>query len=96
MVVLKNLITTKINYIVIVNGKNFYDHSINSDIKQIEEIRELTSGEGEGSNRRRFVNYEYIKIHQRLIVVDLSRQKESDTDLKSIQQLEFIGKLKKY
>ena len=30
------------------NGKNFYDQAIDSDIKQYEEIRKLTTGQGEG------------------------------------------------
>ena len=29
------------------NGKNFYDRAINSDVKQYEEIRKLTIGQGE-------------------------------------------------
>ena len=29
------------NYNVIINGKNFYDQAIDSDIKQYEEIRKL-------------------------------------------------------
>ena len=40
------------------------------------------------------LDYGYIKKHYRLTTVDLSRQKELDTDLKSIQQIEFIGKFK--
>ena len=35
------------NYNVIMNGKNFYDRAINSDVKQYEEIRKLTIGQGE-------------------------------------------------
>ena len=30
------------NYSVIVNGKNFYDQSIDSDIKRYQEIKKLT------------------------------------------------------
>ena len=41
------------------------------------------------------MDYDYIKNHYRLIVVDLSRKKELDTDLKVIQQIEFVGELKK-
>ena len=36
-----------------------------------------------------------MKNHYRLIAVDLSRQKELDADPKSIQQIEFVGQLKK-
>ena len=39
--------------------------------------------------------YYYMKNHYRLIAVDLSRQKELDADPKSIQQIEFVGQLKK-
>ena len=41
------------------------------------------------------LDYYYMKNHYRLIAVDLSRQKELDADPKSIQQIEFVGQLKK-
>ena len=41
------------------------------------------------------LDYEYVKNHYRLIAVDLSRQKELDADPKAIQQIEFVGQLKK-
>ena len=38
----------------------------------------------------------YYTINQyRLIAVDLSRQKELDSDPKALQQIEFVGQLKK-
>ena len=40
------------------------------------------------------LDYEYFKINYELIAVDLIRQKELDTDLNSIPQIEFFGKLK--
>ena len=40
------------------------------------------------------VYYDYIKNHYKLIAVDLSSQKELDTDSKSIEQIEFVGQLK--
>ena len=82
------------NYNVIINGKNFYDQPIDSDIKRYEEIRKLTTGHGEDYATACLLDYDYIKCHYRLIVVDLSRQKELDADLKAIQQIEFVGLLK--
>ena len=35
------------NYSVSINGKNIYDQAIDSDIKRYEEIRNLTTGQGE-------------------------------------------------
>ena len=41
------------------------------------------------------LDYDYIKSHYKLIAVGLSRQKELDADPKAIQQIEFVGQLKK-
>ena len=82
------------NYIVIINGKNIYDQPINYDIKRFQEIKRLTTGKGEDYNTGYLLNYEYIKIHYRLIAVALGRRKEFDTDPKATQQIEFVAQLK--
>ena len=74
----------------IINGKNFYDQAIDWDIKQYEGTRKLTIGQGEDCTTGRLLDYDYIKIHYKLIAVDLKRQKELDADLKTIQQVEFV------
>ena len=79
------------NYNVIINGKNVYDQPIDSDRKQYEEIRKLTTGQGEDYTTGCLLDYEYIKNHYRLIAGDLSRQKELDADPKTIQQIKFVG-----
>ena len=81
------------NYNVIVNGKNFHDQPIYSDIKRYEEIRKSTTGQGEDYTTGCLLIYEYIKNYK-LIAVDLSRQEELDTNPKAIQQIEFVGQLK--
>ena len=53
------------------------------------------TGQGEDYTTGCLLDYEHIKNHNRLIAVDLSRQKELDADPKAIQQKEFIGQLKK-
>ena len=37
----------------------------------------------------------YTKNHYRLIAIDWSRQKELNADPNTIQQIEFVGQLKK-
>ena len=80
-----------------INGKNFYDQPIDSDIKGYEEIRKLTTGQWHW-----WILYYWIfvrlwlyKNHYRLIAVDLCRQKELDADPKAIQQIEFVRQLEK-
>ena len=83
------------NYNAIINGKNFCDGAIDSDIKRFEEIRKLITGQVEDYTTGCLLDYEYIKNHYRLIAVDLSRQKKLDADPKANQQIEFAEQLKK-
>ena len=75
---------------VTINGKNFYDQPIDSDIKRYIEIRKATTGLGEDSTVGYLLDYEYIRNHFTLKAVDLNRQKELNPDSKAIQQIEFV------
>ena len=72
------------NYNMIINGTNFYDQPIDSDIKRYKEIRKVATGQGEDYTTRCLLDYNYIKNHYKLIPIDLSRQKELDADPKAI------------
>ena len=80
---------------MIINGKNFYDQTTDSDIKQYEEIGKLTTGPDEDYTTGFLLEHDYIKNQYRLIGVDLSRPKELDADPKAIEQKEFVGQLRK-
>ena len=82
------------NYNIIINGKNFYVQAIDSDIKPYEEIRKLTTGQGDDYTTGCLLDYAYMKSLYRLTGAYLSRQKELDPDSKAIQQIEFVGQLK--
>ena len=64
-------------YNVIINGKNFYEQAIDSDIKRYEEIWKLRTRQGEYYTTGCLLDYDYVKNHYRLIAVDLSRQKRT-------------------
>ena len=66
------------SYNVIMNGKNFYNQPIGSDIKPYEETRKLITEQGEDYTIRILSDFDLIKNHYRLIAVDLSREKELD------------------
>ena len=65
--------------------KTFYDQGIDSDIKQYEEIRKLTTRQGENCTTGCLLDCDYINNHYKLIAVELSRQKELDADLKAVK-----------
>ena len=68
---------------------------MDSDIKRHEEIKKLTTGQGEDYTTGCLLDFEHIKNHYRSIAIDLSRQTDLDGDPKVIQQKELFGQLKK-
>ena len=55
---------------MIINGKNFYDQAIDSDIKRYEEIRKLTTEQGEDYTTGCLLDFDYKKRY--LTLIDLS------------------------
>ena len=82
------------NYNVLINGRNFYDRSVNDQIKQDDEIRKTETGQGDDYTTGCSLDYQYFKDHYNLIAVDLSKQRELDVDSRAVQQIEFYGMLK--
>ena len=73
-----------------VNIKNY-----NADLtKQYDKVRKVSTGQGDDNSTECLLDYQYFKDNYRLIVVDLSKQKELDSDSRAIQQIEFYGMLK--
>ena len=82
------------NYNVLIDGRNFYDQSVNDQIKYYDKIRKTATGKGDGYTTGCLLDYQYFKDHYQLIAVDLSQQKELDADPRAAQKIEFYGKLK--
>ena len=72
--------------------KTFYYQTIDSDMKQYEEIRKLKTRQGKGYTIGCLLDYGLYNY--RLTVVDLSRQNDLDVDPKTIQQIELVRQLK--
>ena len=51
------------NFNFIINGKNFFDQAVDLDTKRSEEIRKLTTGQGEHYSTGCLLDYDYIKNH---------------------------------
>ena len=62
-------------------------------IKKYDEIRKIATGKGYDYTTGCFLGYKYYLNHYKLIVVDLSKQKELDADRHAIQQIEFYAML---
>ena len=76
-------------YNIIIDGRNFYDNPIESDIEKYRELKKVMIGKGEDYTTGCLLDYSYFLKHYKLIAVDLSKQKELDPDPRAIQQIEF-------
>ena len=76
-------------YNVIIDGRNFYDNPIESDIKKYRELKKVMIGKGEDYTTGSLLDFDYFKKHYKLVAVDLSKQKELDADPRATQQIEF-------
>ena len=76
-------------YNVIIDGRNFYDNPIESDIEKYRELKKVMIGKGEYYTTGFLLDFNYFDKHYKLVAVDLSKQKELDADPRAIQQIEF-------
>ena len=77
-----------------IDGRNFYDQSINDSIKQYDEMRKISTGQGDDYTTGCLLDFAYFEKNYRLIAADLSKQKALDADPKAIQQIIFTDKIK--
>ena len=79
------------NYNALIDRKKIYAQPINDFIKQYNEVRKVSTGQGDDYTTGCLLDYVYFKDNYRLIAVDLSKQKALDADQSAIQQIVFQG-----
>ena len=62
-------------YNVIIDGRNFYDNPIESDIEKYRELKNVMIGKGEDYTTGSLLDFNYFDKHYKLVAVDLSKQK---------------------
>ena len=80
------------NYNIQIDGRNFYDQPINNSIKQYNEARKVSTGQGDDYATGCLLDFAYFQKNYRLIAADLSTQKALDPDPRAIQQIIFTAK----
>ena len=82
------------NYNIEIDGRNFYKQPVNDSVKQYDEVRKISTGQGDDYRTGCLLDFAYFEKNYRLIADDLSKQKALDTDLRAIQQIIFTSKIK--
>ena len=57
-------------YNAIIDGRNFYDNPIESDIEKYRELKEVMIGKGEVYTAGSLLDFVYFKKHYKLVAVD--------------------------
>ena len=58
------------NYNIEIDGRNFYDQPINDSIKQYDEIRKISTGQGDDYTTGYLLDFAYFEKNYRLIVAN--------------------------
>ena len=82
------------NYNIEIDGRNFYNQSINDSIKQYNKIRKTSTGQGDNYATGCLLDFAYFETNYRLIAADLSKQKALDADSRAVQQIICTDKIK--
>ena len=74
-----------------IDGRNFYHQPINDLIKQCDEVRKVSAGQGDDYTTGCLLDYAYLKDNYKRNAVDLNKQKALDANPRAIQQIVFQG-----
>ena len=76
-----------------IEGENFFDQPINSNIEIYENIIKIATGLGDDYTTDCLLEYSYFKDHYKMIAIDLSKQQALDADPRAIKQINFATTL---
>ena len=76
-----------------IDSKSFFDQPINSMTKTYENIRNISTGQGDDYTTACLLDYSYFKNYYKMIAIHLSKQQELDADPRAIQQINFTANL---
>ena len=78
---------------VMIDGRNFFDQPIKSMTKTYENIRKITTGQGDDYTTGFLLDYSYFNENYKMIATDLSKQQALDAHPRVIQQINFTANL---
>ena len=81
------------DYNIMINGENFFDQPIKNNKVTYENIRKITTGQGDDYTTGCLLDYSYFADTYKMIAVDLSKQQALDADPRAIQQINFTANL---
>ena len=81
------------DYNVMIYGKNFFDQPVKTEKVTYDNIKKITTGQGNDYTTGCLLDYTYFKKYYKMIEIDLSKQQALDADPKASQQINFTVNL---
>ena len=76
---------------VMIEGKNFFDQPVKNDKVTYENIRKMSTGQGDDYTTGCLLDYTHLKKYYKMIAINLSKQQALDADPRAIQQINFTA-----
>ena len=76
-----------------IDGKNFFDQPVKSDLRTYDKIQNIATGQGDDYTIGCLLDYSYFDNYYKMIAIDLSKQQALDAGSEAIQQINFTGNL---
>ena len=81
------------DYNIMINGENVFHQPIKNNKVTYENIRKITTGQGDDYTTGCLLDYLYFMDTYKMIAVDLSKQQALGSDPRAIQQINFTANL---
>ena len=75
------------DYNVMIDGENFFDQPLNSELKTYENIRKIATGKGDDYTTGCLLDYFYFKGNYKMTAIDLSKQQVLDANQEQLSKL---------
>ena len=70
-----------------IDGRNFFDQTVKSNLKTYDNIRKITAGQGDDYTTGCLLDYNYFNRYYKIIVIDLSKEQALYADPKACNKL---------
>ena len=75
------------------DGKSFFDQPVKNDIRTLDNIQKVLTGQGDDYRTGCLLDYNYFREPYKIVAINLSKQEELDSDPKAVQRINFTGNL---
>ena len=70
-----------------IDGRNFFDQPVKNNFITCDNIRKITTSQGDHYTTSCLLDYNYFINYYKMIAIDLSKQQALDADPKAVQQI---------